>query len=619
MPPAPRADIPPTPATPAPRLAPGRRGVLGASLLIVLALAAAYSNSFQGEFIFDDITSIPKNEEIRRLWPPAPFVPRNSTGRTVDGRPLVSYSLAVNYAISGSEVWSYHVFNWIVHALAALTLFGLVRRTLCLPTLRTRYGDRATGLALAAALIWGLHPLQTESVTYVIQRSESLMGLFFLLVLYCLARAAHAPRPGRWLGLTVVCCLVGMGAKEVMAVAPLVALLYERTFVFSSWRELLSRLRRLYLGLAASWLVLLAMTGSFGARGNTAGFGHGVTSWQYAATQFGAITNYLRLTISPYPLALDYGTRLATDHWDIWPYAAFIGALVAGTLVALVKWPAVGFLGASFFLVLAPSSSIVPVITQTAAEHRMYVPLAAVVVLLLLAADAGWQRLRQRWPPHKRDRRLLRAAPAVIVGAVVTLLGLLTWLRNLDYRTPLTIWTATAAAAPYNPRAFANLGELYAEQGNDAEAMAAATRAVELDPSGEQNFNRGTFLLYLHRFEEAILDFDETLRMKPTHAQSHQNRGVAHRHLHHHEQAIDDFTAAIRLDANLLLAYRNRALAYASLAEIEKAKADARRYLDRSGVQQDEEMAKILATPASVTDEARSGASTAKCTDSPRD
>ena len=107
-------------------------------------------------------------------------------------RPVVQFTLALNHSLGGG-VWGYHAFNLAIHLLAALTLFGIVRRTLTLPALAPRFARASTALAFCIALLWALHPLQTESVTYVIQRMESLMGLFYLLTLYCFIRAASSP------------------------------------------------------------------------------------------------------------------------------------------------------------------------------------------------------------------------------------------------------------------------------------------------------------------------------------------------------------------------------------------------------------------------------------------
>ena len=133
----------------------------------------------------------------------------------------------------------FHAVNLLIHLLAALVLFGVVRRTLLTSSLKEQFGGAASGLAMAVALIWAVHPLLTESVTYLTQRTESLMGLFFLLTLYCAIRGASSGHPWRWYAVAIAACALGMGAKEVMATAPIVVLLYDRCFLSGSFREAL--------------------------------------------------------------------------------------------------------------------------------------------------------------------------------------------------------------------------------------------------------------------------------------------------------------------------------------------------------------------------------------------
>ena len=172
--------------------------------------------------------------------------------------------------------WGYHVVNLAIHILGALVLYGVVRRTLLCASLRQRYGDEARWLALAVALIWVVHPLQTESVTYLIQRTESLMGLFFLLTLYCVIRGSTSSGRRGWYAAAVVCCALGMGSKEVMVVAPLTVLLYDRAFLSGSFREALRARAALYAGLFGCWLVLVGLVAST-SHSLTAGFGLLVT------------------------------------------------------------------------------------------------------------------------------------------------------------------------------------------------------------------------------------------------------------------------------------------------------------------------------------------------------
>ena len=170
---------------------------------IVVAGTLVYLNSFAGVFIYDDLREIVKSGRVHDfdiLW----------TG----GRPIVKLTLAINYALGGLDVWGYHLVNLVVHVLAALTLFGVVRRVLLLEQFRDGPGRHAAYYAVAVALIWVVHPLQTESVTYVIQRAESMMGLFYLLTLYCMIRGATSSRRAPWYASAVVACALGMESKE---------------------------------------------------------------------------------------------------------------------------------------------------------------------------------------------------------------------------------------------------------------------------------------------------------------------------------------------------------------------------------------------------------------------
>jgi hypothetical protein len=156
--------------------------ILGSTVIV-------YLSSFQGVFVFDDIHAIVENPYVRRLWPLGQAM-RAPPQSSVSGRPIVSLSLALSYAVSGLRPWGYHAFNLAVHLGAAALLFGLIRRTLLSDCLGGRCAARAAPLAAAITVLWAVHPLQTESVTYVIQRAESLAGFFLLAVLYCLCRGA---------------------------------------------------------------------------------------------------------------------------------------------------------------------------------------------------------------------------------------------------------------------------------------------------------------------------------------------------------------------------------------------------------------------------------------------
>jgi protein O-mannosyl-transferase len=462
---------------------------LRAALLLTVAVGLAYANSLRGVFVFDDLYAIVENPTIRELarLDRELFLPGAEAG-TVGGRPVANLTLALNHAVSGTAPWSYHIFNGLVHLGATLALWDVLRRTLVRPALPFRLRENAGELATAIALLWALHPLQTESVTYVIQRVESLMGFFFLLTLALSIRILDSPPAVGWRWAAAGACLLGMGTKEVMAAAPLVVLLYDRTFVSGSWREAWRRHASLHGSLMSTWLFLVLLVMGAEGRGGSAGFATAVSPWHYALTQAGAIPHYLRLVFWPFPLVFDHGTAVVSSVSEIWPRSLALGGLLAGTVWALVRRPALGFPAACFFAILAPSSSIVPVATQTIAEHRMYLPVAAVLTLAVLALHAALGR---------------RALVAVAVVAVA--LGGFTVERNRDYHSEIALWQHTALHRPANPRAHINLGVALFEAGRPAEAVAHYERALALQPGVvATHLNLSSALLALGRTAEAI-------------------------------------------------------------------------------------------------------------------
>ena len=576
----------------APSARPNRVQTVVAAAVIAAAALAAYARTFRVPFLFDDGPAILDNASIRRLWPLWSAIWPQSKVTAVSGRPVANFSLALNYALSGPQVWSYHALNLLIHVLAGLTLYSVVRRTLQQPSLAARFGRDARPLALAVALLWILHPLQTEAVTYVIQRVESLMGLFLLLTLYAFIRAAAAPRPRRWPVAAVTACLFGMGTKEVTVTAPVLVLLYDRTFVAGSWRGAWRRRRWLHLGLAATWLPLAGLVASTGwNRGGAAGFDVGVAPTAYWLTQFEAVTRYLALSVWPYPQVFDYGTFWVRGAGQVVGYALIVIPLVAVAVWALVRAPAAGFLGAWFFGILAVTS-VVPGTIQMIVEHRMYLPVAAVIVAVVLGLHAVLGR--RSWP---------------VLAALALALGLLTARRNLDYRSELDLWSDTVAKRPDSPRArnglaFAldhagrvpdavrqfeaalqlapanaelhdNLGVTLARAGRGAEAIAQFELAIRLRPDFYvARSNLGNALMQAGDAAGAIRQYEEALRLHPDYADGEYNLAAALDHTGQAGAAIPHYAAAIRLRPDYAPAHFNLADLLGRLGRTDEAVAE---------------------------------------------
>jgi protein O-mannosyl-transferase len=532
-------------------------------LLIVIAGLCVYHNSFQGPFIFDDIPSISNNPYIRSLWPiwNAMSTP---PGSSVAGRPVVGLTFALNYAMGGLNVWGYHAFNLMVHLLAALVLFGILRRTFESEKLRDRFGTAAVWLAGAIALIWEVHPLQTESVTYIVQRAESLMGLFLLLALYCTLRSSQSARPRLWHAAAIVACALGMGSKETMVVAPFIVLLYDRVFLVSSFRELWQRRKGLYIGLAGTWLILAGlMAGTFPRE--TIGFGMKIlTPWDYLKTETGVWVYYLRLCFWPTPLIIDYSNWVIPSSLKAdFVSGTVVIVLLGATLWAFYRRPWIGFLGAWFFLILAPTSSFIPILGEVAAERRMYLPLAAIVTLVV----GGLWRL----PADRRSSRMMKGLATTILIATLLTLGCLTLRRNENYRTEVSIWRDTVGKAPTNSRAQYGLGLALATAGQVDEAGAAFSETLRLKPDFAQaQYDWGLTFMKVGRDQEALTHFNQALQINPQYGQAQEGIGVVLYHQGKLGEAIEHFFEATRLNPHDMEAQRNLMLALQEQQQREK-------------------------------------------------
>jgi protein O-mannosyl-transferase len=516
-----------------------------APLLLITATIAAYSNSFGGPFIFDDESWIVKNSAIQRLWPIQSWL-LPSQANCSSSRPVIALTLAVNYALGGTHVWGYHAVNLAIHALAALTIFGILRRTLTLPKLAARFGSAATPLALAVATLWAIHPLQTQAVTYIVQRCESLMGLFYLLTLYCVIRGAASRRPGWWHFAALTTCLLGMATKEVMVTAPLVVLLYDRTFLSGSFRGALRARCGLYVGMAASWAVAAGLLTATRFYGGTAGFAvKTFTWWSYLQTQCGVLVHYLKLALWPTGLCLDYAWPATRTLAEIAPLSLLSAGLLALSGWALVKRPAIGFLGAWFFIILAPSSSIVP-IADAAFDHRMYLPLAAVITAVVLGGYLAGRWLVER---GAASLRTVQISAAGLAASAVVALGMLTFHRNRDYHDAVSIWQDTVAKRPNNARAHSNLACGLIHQSRFDEAIVECHKALRLSPGyAEAHNNLGYALCRQHRFAEALPYLQMALELKPDYADAYHNLGVALAGRGNMYEAMLHYQTALELD-----------------------------------------------------------------------
>jgi tetratricopeptide (TPR) repeat protein len=471
-----------------PRVKSGGSSIWSRAALIVFAGALAYSNSLSGPFVFDDETAIVANPAIRSFL----TVFSQQVNSPVAGRPAVALSFAANFALNGLDVGAYHLTNIAIHVACALLLFGIVRRTLMLPRLQERFGRAATNLALATALIWVVHPLNTEAVNYITERTESMMALFYLLTVYASVRAYGSSHASAWQAAAVLSCAIGMACKETMVTAPLIVALYDRIFLFDSVSEAVRTRWRFYLGLVLCWLVLLYLILP-GPRRGSAGFSTSVGSWTYLLNQTRVIVRYFRLAFWPRDLVMHYGSPVALTLGAVLPYALGVVGLLVLTIAA-VRWkPAAGFLGAWVFITLAPASSVIPIATEVAAERRMYLPLMGIVALMVCAAYA-MEPVRRR-VSSRQAMVMLAALTASFAAATIT--------RNRDYQSGLRLAQVSLERWP-SDLAHGAVGSELALLKRDEEALPELRLGARTEP--RTRYNLGVTLFNLKKLDESIVE-----------------------------------------------------------------------------------------------------------------
>jgi protein O-mannosyl-transferase len=523
-------------------------------ILIIFLGFIFYHNCWRGSLLKNSQETMLFLEKIGQLWPMKHLL-------TGTNQPLVDLSFALQFHFWKQSGSAFFIFNQIIHVLAALVLFAIVRQTLNWKE-NQQHDDWATDLAAIAATLWMVHPLQTESVAYLLGRSQSLMGLFFLLTVYAATRYFQSPTR-LWLALCISVCALGMLCQPGMGVAPLTVLLYDRIFIGKSLREIWQNRNKLYLGLSATWMILGVVLASAIKNPSVPGFDERHFSpGPYALTQPGVILHYLRLTFWPVGLVFDYDWPIAQDIAAIFfPLLAVLGFLIF-SLFSLRKSPALGFWGIWFFLTLLPTSSIFPW-NELAQEQRMYLPLAGIITVSVL----GGYRLLQGISNSKG-----KLAVKIIISVIVLILGYLTLHRNNDYRDPLEFWKEVTQRRPANVRAFRKLAVAYLESGDEPQALQAFLRILQLKPDDTSaHINAGNLSMQEGQVEQAREHFKKALLLNPNNYETYNNYAVLLMESGERDRVEELLLEALRLNPRSTDVYKNLGNFYYQQGDIGKA------------------------------------------------
>ncbi len=547
--------------------------------MIAVATVLVYSNTFNASFHLDDLPNIVRNKSLRvlsRQWPPS------------GNRWLGFLSFALNYQFGGLNVFGYHLVNILIHVCNGLLVFGLAAIALRTPVMRrAEAGPLVRGyLPLAAGLLFALHPVQTQAVTYIVQRYTSLATLLFLLslLLYALARLsleAELPSKRRAAFLYVLSVMAAAGAmktKEISFTLPFAAAGYELLFF--------RRPRRWLLLVPLAVIALLVPLGlatqggrsladSLGDAGHLAAETPDIPRSVYLLTQSRVVVTYLRLLLLPVGQNLDYDFRLSHSLAD--PSVLFALAVILGVAASTVFFlirarktnRAAGilfFFGIGwFFVTLSVESSVIP-ISDVIFEHRMYLPSAGMAVAIGTALLSAVEHLRLRvsLPIQVTGMLLVTAAP----------LGVASYTRNFLWKNELTLWSDVVAKSPSKFRPRINLGSAYLSKNRLDDAEREFREAIRLDPSSaEAHNNLGTVCQRKGKIDDALREFRTAVDLDSSLAGALSNMGAVYQARGQFEEAVRMCRAAIRIDPSFVDAYHNLGSALDRQGNLEDALA----------------------------------------------
>lgn len=536
---------------------------LFAALCIILLGAVIYGNTLQVPWYFDDFQNIVRNQLIRDL--------DEAWRRVFAPRGLALFSFAINYYLHGLELPGYHIVNILIHLCTTFIVYLILKRVF----------RNQPIVALLAALIFLAHPLQTQSVTYVVQRMTSLAGLFFFLSLFFYVRARETLLEGSRLGslqhllfylASLVCGAIAVYTKQNTAILPFCLLLFDRFFLPKQKQGGIWLVYYLLpyfvapLWMALSQFIfpvvdgkgLLVITGTTDpAKGLTvAKNSNSEYLLSYLVTEFSVFWLYIRLLFLPYGQVLDYNYPLATSLLTIKNIVAFLGLAGLLTFAWLLRnrLSMVSFGIFWFFIALSVESTIIPL--DPVFEHRLYLPIFGFAVLVPQVLDV----LR-----HKQTQ-------IIMLVLTVTVYAVLSWIRNDTWGNENAFYEDQYSKVPHGTRVMVALSKSYLDQGRDREAEILLRKVIRIDPSVEEAYvNLSNLFVRKQRMDEALQLLQQGLQTNPYSSKLHNNLGVLYDLRGQADQALQTLFQAIRISPDYAESYTNLGVVYAGLKRWKEA------------------------------------------------
>ena len=540
--------------------------IIGLAAIVLLGIIL-YANSFKVPFHFDDKNSIVNNIAIRNLSD------INTIWNYNHNRFVAYYSFALNYHFDKINVWGYHLFNLLVHLINACLVWRLTLLLLSTPAMKDQAVVKHKNmLALLIALLFVSHPLATQSVTYIVQRTASLAAMFYLLSLLCyiwarLSEKSNASKLLLFAG-SFVAAITAIHTKENAYTLPLVILLCEACFLYRK-PVLVTSKNRFYFILTAllvGGLMILLISRSSVVKPLAADAFNNfqvITPLHYLFTQFSVIVKYIGLLLLPLHQNLDYDYPLSTSFFELRTCLSFLlllALLTAGVLL-FKRYRMLSFGIFWFFITLSIESSIIP-ISDLVVEHRTYLPSYGFFLVLVFGIySLGWEKYKN--------------GALVLLTLIIGSNAILTYQRNKVWNTELKLWSDVVSKSPNKPRAIASRGDAYKSLKQWPNAIADYSKAIDMQPTYVDAYgNLSTVYMETGQWQNVVNVLSKAINNVPTYADAYYNRAFAYGNLGQNDKAIADYSKTIELDPTYLKAYANRGNLFKNVNKFEEALKD---------------------------------------------
>ncbi len=608
-------------------------------LMVVLTIVA-YSNTFHAPFQFDDEPNIRENSRIQIktiTFTSIKELVQNTYKENL--RIFTFFTFALNYYFGRFNVFGYHLVNYLIHIASGIILFYLLLLTLNLPSLKERYGRFAFPTALFSSLLFLSHPIQTQSVTFIVQRLTSMAAMFYLLsmLLYVKGRLSKGKDQIFYFAGSAVSYLLGLFSKENTAILPLFIALYE--FYFFQNLKLSFKGKKTFSYVIGAVLLVAILGLLIWGKRYVDYIIVEYQKWDFTLfervlTQFRVVLFYLTLLIYPHPSRLNLDHDFAISKGILDPSTTLISILIVIGIIGYSVWvakkrPLLSFFILWYFGNLVIESSIFPL--EMAYEHRLYLPMIGPTVLFVILVEKGWEtlngivgrkqkavsRIQEIAGGRQAEGSLKKDWPLWVFFIVISLLFCIgTYQRNIIWKDPVTLWEDIIKKSPMKPRghynlglylvktkkfgrgieelniglkldprdreAYYNLGAAYQEMNSLDRAASYFLEFIRLAPKDPDGYNKmGQVKLLEKKTDEAIEYFKKGLKIEPNSAKLHGNLGGGFLQKNMLDEAIFELKKAVELDSNIIPFHLKLAEAYEKKGRPDLAKKVMEKVLEQ--------------------------------------